>query len=81
MTKEKQENAGKYYYANIEGKEYPWDRETITVSDIRILGKLPAGLAVVEETPGGKERTLSDHEIVVLKPEHRYGRAPKFKRG
>jgi hypothetical protein len=81
VTKEKGENAGKHYYANIEGKEYPWDRETITVGDIRILGKLPAGLAVVEEAPGGKERTLSDYEIVVLKPEHRYGRAPKFKRG
>ena len=81
MQKEKEENAGKHYYANIEGKEYLWDRETITVGDIRILGKLPMGLAVVEEALGGKEKTLSDHEIVVLKPGHRYGRAPKFKRG
>lgn len=81
MAKEEQENTGKHYYANIEGKEYPWGRGTITVADIRLLGKLPAGLAVVEEAPGGKERTLSDREIVVLKPEHRYGRSPKFKRG
>jgi len=81
MAREGQEKDGKKYYANIEGAEYPWDRETITVADIRTLGNLPPGFPVVEEFPGGTEKTLTDHEIVLLKPGHRYGRAPKFKRG
>jgi len=81
MAREEQEKSGKKYYANIEGRDYPWDKETITVAEIRVLGNLPRGLAVVEEFPDGREKTLTDDEIVLLKPGHRYGRAPKFKRG
>lgn len=77
MAKEEE----KRFYANIEGKEYPWEKETITVSEIRALKKLPRDLPVVEEFPNGTEKTLNDNDIVLLKPGHRYGRAPKFKRG
>ena len=81
MAREEQEKSGKKYYANIEGRDHPRDKETITVAEIRVLGNLPRGLAVVEEFPDGREKTLTDDEIVLLKPGHRYGRAPKFKRG
>jgi len=81
MTKEAQENAPKKYYINIEGKEYPWDKETATVFEIRSLGNLPREFPIVEEFPNGTERTLADNDNVLLKPGHRYGRAPKFKRG
>lgn len=81
MTKEEQEKLGKKYYVNIEGVDYPWDKETITVAGIRALKKLPRELPVVEEFPDGTEKTLADNDIVLLKPGHRYGRAPKFKRG
>jgi len=80
MVKE-QETSGKKYYANIEGAEYTWDKETITIAEIRALGHLPGRLPVVEEFPNGTERTLADSDVVQLKPGHRYGRAPKFKRG
>jgi len=72
---------GKKYYVNIEGKEYEWNKETITTAEIRTLGSLPANLPVVEEFPDGREGTLAEGETVELKPGHRYGRAPKFKRG
>ena len=72
---------GKKYYVNIEGEEYPWDKDTITTSEIRALGNLPADLPVVEELPDGTERTLAEDETIELKPGHRYGRAPKYKRG
>ncbi len=72
---------GKKLYVNIEGREYPWERDTITAAEIRTLGNLPANLPVVEEFPDGTERTLGENETVELKPGHRYGRAPKFKRG
>jgi hypothetical protein len=81
MEREAQEKAGKKYYANIEGAEYPWDKETIAVKEIRVLGNLPRELPVVEEFPNGTEKTLKDNDIVLLKAGHRYGRAPKFKRG
>lgn len=32
---------GPNYFVNIEGQEYPWDRPTITVMEIRLIGGLP----------------------------------------
>lgn len=81
MGQEKNSNEGKKYFVNIEGTEYPWDKETITPAEIRALGNLPQNLPIVEEFPDGTERTLTEGEIVYLKPGHRFGRAPKFKRG
>ena len=74
-------NQGKKFYVNIEGTEYLWEQETIKTADIRMLGDLPADLPVIEEFPDGTERTLGEDETLELKPGHRYGRAPKFKRG
>lgn len=81
MAKERQEKTEKKFYANIEGKEYPRDKETMTVAELKAVGNLPRGLPVVEEFPDGTEKTLADHDTVALKPGHRFGRAPKFKRG
>lgn len=81
MNHEEHHNEGQKYFVNIEGTEHPWYKETITTEEIRILGNLPQNLPVVEEFPDGTERTLTPGEIVYLKPGHRFGRAPKFKRG
>ncbi len=72
---------GQKFFVNIEGTEYEWPKETITVPEIRVLGNLPPDQAVVSEDPEGQERTLKEDEIVTLKPGHRHGRAPKYKRG
>jgi hypothetical protein len=72
---------GRKFFINIEGVEYPWDRETITVSEIRTLGKLPANLPVIEEDPDGREITLQEGQTVTIKPGHRHGRASRYKRG
>ena len=71
----------KKFFINIEGTEYPWGRETITVSEIRTLGKLPANLPVIEEDPDGRETTLQEGQVVTIKPGHRHGRASRYKRG
>lgn len=81
MSKEENGHGGKKYFVNIEGSEYPWDKDAISTAEIRSLGKLPQDLPIVEEFPDGTERTLQEGEIVQLKPGHRFGRAPKFKRG
>lgn len=75
------EHDGKKYFINIEGQEYPWDRETITVQEIRQLGNIPADQSIVHESPDGTERTLVEGETVELKPGHRHGRTAKYKRG
>lgn len=75
------EDAGKKFFVNIEGTEYPWDRETITVPEIRQLGSIPADQSIVQESPDGTERTLAEGESIELKPGHRLGRTAKYKRG
>ena len=82
ITEERRSDAaGKKFFIDIEGCEYEWDKPTITVSEIRNLGNLPADQAVVQEDAEGHERTLAENEVVTIQPGHRHGRAPKYKRG
>jgi hypothetical protein len=81
MARAKQKAATKEFYVNIEGVEWPWDGKIITVKQMRELASLPPDLSVVEEFPDGTERTLADTDTVLLKLGHRYGRAPRFRRG
>ncbi len=69
------------YFIDIEGHEYEWSKPTITVPEIRTLGGIPPDQPIVQEAPDGTERTLAENEVVELKPGHRHGRAPKYKRG
>lgn len=74
-------NAPKFE-ANIEGTLYPWNKETITVPEIRALGKLPTDLPVIEvDLKDNTERTLAEDEIVELKPGKGFGKKVGFKRG
>ena len=80
MTQEHNDQGPKYF-VEIEGTEYPWPRDTITVPEIRTLGNLPQDLPVIEVDPDNIERTLAEAEIVTLKPGHRFGKKVRFKRG
>lgn len=77
----KNDQVGPKYFVNIEGTEYPWEHETISVAEIRQLGNIPSDQPIVVENPDGTEQQLADSATVELKPGHRYGRAPKYKRG
>ena len=72
---------GQKFFIDIEGKEYEWKQDTITVPQIRSLGNIPGDQAVVQEDENGVERTLGENEVITLKPGHRHGRAPRYKRG
>lgn len=72
---------GPKYFVEIEGTEYEWPTETITVADIRSLGKLPGDVPVIEVDPDNNERTLAEAEVITLKPGHRYGKKVRYKRG
>lgn len=53
------------YEVLIEGKAYPWNKDTISVADIRELGNLPLDAPVVEEDlRDGTERALADDEVL-----------------
>lgn len=72
---------GQKFFVEIEGTEYPWSKETITVQQIRNLGNLPQDLPVIEVDPDNIERIIPETEIITLKPGHRFGKKVRYKRG
>lgn len=72
---------GQKFFVEIDGTEYEWDQATITVPQIRDLGKIPTNTPVIEVDPDNNETTLSENAVITLKPGHRYGKKVKFKRG
>ncbi len=81
MQENKQNPQGSKYFVEIEGTEYEWPNDTITVPEIRQLGNLPQDTPVIEVDPDNNERTLAEGETVTLKPGHRYGKKVRYKRG
>ncbi len=75
------EKIGKKFFVEIEGVEYEWSKETITVPEIRELGSLPQDLPVIEVDSDNIERTLAEDEVITLKPGHRFGKKVRYKRG
>lgn len=72
---------GPKFYIDIEGKEYEWGREQITVSEIIQLGGLPTDTPIIEIDPDNNEKTLSEDAVIIMKPGHRYGKKTSWKRG
>jgi hypothetical protein len=53
---------GPKYFVDIEGKEYPWDKDTITVPEIRTLGvclQTFQSLRSTQITMSGRSRRLT----------------------
>jgi len=72
---------GPKYLINVEGVEHPWDKDTITVAEIRELGGFAATDPVIEVDKDNTERTLSEDEVVKIKPGKGFGKKVKFQRG
>jgi len=82
MTQDSHPHEGPRFEVNIEGTLYPWDRDTITVGEIRELGSLPPDLPVIEvDLKTNEERTLDEDAPVELHPGKGFGRKVSFKRG
>ncbi len=82
MSAQPAADKGPKYLINIEGVEHPWDKDTITVPEIRELGNLPATDPVIEvDLQDNTERTLAEDEVVEVKPGKGFGKKVKFQRG
>ena len=70
------------YFVNIEGTDYPWDRDTIAVAEIRKLGSIPPDVPVLEiNLQDNTERTLDNDAVVHIKPGHAFAKKIRFQRG
>jgi len=72
---------GPKFFVDIEGTEFPWNDDKITTLQIATLGGFPVSQGVILVDAEGNERNLAADETVELKPGHRFGKRPRFKRG
>ncbi len=73
---------GPKYFINIEGKEIPWDKGTITTEEIISLGGWDSSQGAIEiNLKDNTERTLKPGEVVTIKPGLGYSKKVEFKRG
>lgn len=72
---------GPKYEINIEGAEYAWNEDTITVPEIRSLGGIPDDQQVVEVFEDNSEQTLAEDAVIEVKPGKGFGKKVKFQRG
>lgn len=66
---------------DIEGIEYHWHGETITVLELRDLAGIEPEVILIEIDHENNERQLGHGETLHLKHGHRYGKKPHYKRG
>jgi hypothetical protein len=72
---------GPKYEINIEGVLYPWDKDTITIPEIRSLGGIPDDQQIVEVFDDNSEQTLAEDAVIEVKPGKGFGKKVKFQRG
>ncbi len=82
MTAKTDKTIGPKYTIDVEGTPYPWDDDTITVQEIRGLAGIPLDQQIQEvDLQDNTERTLSETEIVKLKPGQGFAKKVRFQRG
>jgi hypothetical protein len=70
------------YVVNIEGQEHPWDRDTITVPQIRELaGWEPTQQVMEVNLKDNTEETLGEDAVIKLKPGSGFAKKIRFQRG
>lgn len=72
---------GPKYLIDIEGTEYAWDRDTITVPELRELAGIPSDVPMLEIDPENNQRQLAEDEVIELKPGHGFSKKIKYARG
>jgi hypothetical protein len=70
------------YEVNIEGSLHEWDRDKITVAELRQLAGFGADQQMIEiDLKDNSERVLDEGETIDLKPGKGFAKKVEFKRG
>ena len=70
------------YEVNIEGQIHEWERDTITVPELRQLAGYAADQQMIEvDLKDNSERVLEESETIQLKPGKGFAKKVAFKRG
>jgi hypothetical protein len=70
------------YHVNVEGHDYSWQQDTITVPELRGLAGFPADQEMIEvDLKDNSERVLTENEAIELKPGKGFAKKVSFKRG
>lgn len=70
------------YQINIEGTNYDWDRDTISVPELRTLAGYAADQEMIEvDLTDNSERVLQEADTIHLKPGKGFAKKVGFKRG
>lgn len=70
------------YEVNIEGQIHDWERDTITVPELRQLAGYAADQQMIEvDLKDNSERVLEESETIELKPGKGFAKKVAFKRG
>lgn len=72
---------GPNYTLNIEGRDVPWESDTITTEQIAELGGWDVSQGVIEVDKDNNERTLAPGEVIQIKPGLGFGKKHRWKRG
>jgi hypothetical protein len=73
---------GPKFHINIEGQTFDWDEDTITAAQVRQLGGLPSSVPVeMIDLETNEQRTLTETEIVTVRPGLGFAKKIKFQRG
>lgn len=81
MEKTAVKEEGPKYYINIEGKEFPWEKDTITTEEIIRLGGWEMSQGAIEIDSDNNERTLQPGEVIHIKQGHGFSKKIRWKRG
>jgi hypothetical protein len=70
------------YKVDIEGQIYDWERDTITVPELRELAGYSADQQMIEvDLKDNTEHVLEESDIIELKPGKGFAKKVAFKRG
>lgn len=72
---------GPKFTLNIEGRDVPWNSDTITTEQIAELGGWDVSQGVIEVDKDNNERTLAPGEVIQIKPGLGFGKKHRWKRG
>jgi len=77
----RQQEQGPKYVLDIEGREVPWEQDTIKTEQVIALGGWDPSQGAILIDKENVERTLRPGEVIEIKPGQAFSKKVRFKRG